>query len=44
MSIIAVIKGNPLLYRAADLVRRSPWPLLRAVQRACHAVFGGSVN
>ena len=40
MSIIAVIKGNPLLYRAADLVRRSPWPLLRAVQRACHAVFG----
>ncbi len=40
MSIIAVIKKNPLLYRAADLARRSPWPLLRAIQRACHGLFG----
>ncbi len=40
MSIIAAIKKNPLLYRAADLARRAPWPLLRAIQRACHALFG----
>lgn len=40
MSVIAAIKKNPLLYNLASVARRAHWPLLRAAQRACHALFG----